>query len=134
MSPKSFSSSQPSERRNGVRAEIDNRTPTRRARDEAIASAVEADRSRILRALHAASHRGARGLELRGGRLARDLMASLVRARRARRLTQEQVARRLGMPQSVIGRFESGTHSPTLGTLTRYAAAIGATLVVRIPA
>ncbi|MBI3097424.1 MAG: helix-turn-helix transcriptional regulator [Planctomycetes bacterium] len=117
-----------------MRVEADRRTPARRARDEAIARDVEADRPRILRMIQAASRRGARGLELRGGKLARDLMASLVRARRSRRLTQKQVALSLGMPQSVIGRFESGTHSPTLGTLTRYAAAIGATLVVRIPA
>ena len=36
-------------------------------------------------------------------------------------LTQKDVARKAQMPQSVIARIESGTHSFSLGTLSRIA-------------
>ncbi|HEY9582860.1 MAG TPA: helix-turn-helix transcriptional regulator [Candidatus Paceibacterota bacterium] len=39
----------------------------------------------------------------------------------AKRLTQKTVAERAHMPQSVIARIESGTHSFSLGTLNRIA-------------
>ena len=37
------------------------------------------------------------------------------------KFTQKQVAQRAEMPQSVIARIESGTHSVSLGTLSRIA-------------
>lgn len=53
-------------------------------------------------------------------------LASEVRLLRTKKhLTQEGVAEKAGMPQSVIARIESGKHSVSLGTLNRVAYALG---------
>ena len=58
--------------------------------------------------------------------LARLHFAQKIRAfRSAKRLTQETVASRAGMPQSVIARIESGTHGMSLDTLGKIAAVLG---------
>ena len=44
------------------------------------------------------------------------------------KLTQAEVARRMGTTQSVVARLESGKVDPTLSTLERYASALGANL------
>lgn len=49
------------------------------------------------------------------------LAADLKVLRKERRMTQEQVAAKAGMPQSVIARIKSGTHSFSLATLHRIA-------------
>lgn len=48
--------------------------------------------------------------------------------RKAAALTQEQVARGMGVPPQQIQVLERGKHSPSVKTLERYAAACGATL------
>ena len=40
-------------------------------------------------------------------------------------LTQEELARRVGVPQSVIARLESGRHLPSLRSLDRIAGKLG---------
>lgn len=45
--------------------------------------------------------------------------------RTKKHLTQEAVAQKAGMPQSVVARIESGKHSISLGTLNRVAHALG---------
>jgi len=57
--------------------------------------------------------------------MARIMLESLIDERKKAGLTQVAVARRMGVPQSVVGRLESGVHSPTLRTLSRYAEAVG---------
>ena len=59
---------------------------------------------------------------------ARELIAARSRAG----LTQEEVAQRMGTTQSTIARLESGKRPPSLRTVQRYAAAVGARAVVRI--
>lgn len=58
------------------------------------------------------------------------LVEVLVRARTAAKLTQAEVARRLGTTQSAIARLEGGRVSPSFATLRRYAEATGARLTV----
>ena len=41
--------------------------------------------------------------------------------RKAKRMTQAQVAKKANMPQSVIARIESGTHSFSIATLQKIA-------------
>lgn len=53
------------------------------------------------------------------GRL--ELAQKLQTLRKHRRMTQKQVAERAHMPQSVIARVESGTHSFSIATLHRMA-------------
>ncbi len=47
-------------------------------------------------------------------------------------LTQEEMARRMGTTQSAIARLEAGGTRPTLETLEKLAAAVGAELVVGV--
>ena len=58
------------------------------------------------------------------------LVEALVRARTAAKLTQAELARRLGTTQSAIARLEGGRVSPSFATLRRYAEATGTRLTV----
>lgn len=61
-----------------------------------------------------------------------DIAIQIALARKKKKLTQVQLAKRVGMPQSQIARIESGNHNVTLGTLYRVAGALD--LRVRIAA
>ena len=57
---------------------------------------------------------------------ARIKLARKIRETRvAKKMTQEAVAEKASMPQSVIARLESGEHSVSLDTLNRVAHALG---------
>ena len=58
------------------------------------------------------------------------LIEAMVRARTAAKLTQTELARRLGTTQSAVARLESGRVSPSFATLRRYAEATGTRLTV----
>lgn len=58
------------------------------------------------------------------------LVEALVRARATAKLTQAEVAQRLGTTQSAIARLEGGKVSPSFTTLRRYAEATGTRLTV----
>ena len=58
------------------------------------------------------------------------LVEALVRARTVAKLTQADVAQRLGTTQSAIARLEGGKVSPSFTTLRRYAEATGTRLTV----
>lgn len=65
---------------------------------------------------------------LRNDRIAFLLL--LINVRLAKKLSQAQLAARLGKPQSVIARIESGRGNPGLNTLLAMAKALGVRLVV----
>lgn len=50
---------------------------------------------------------------------------SLIKARIAKRWTQEELAAHAGVTQNTITRLESGTNNPTIATVTRVANALG---------
>src|SRR5262245_64566963 len=56
------------------------------------------------------------------------VVRELVRRRREQGLSQTDVAARMGTSQSAVARVEAGAGDVRLSTLTRYAAAIDATL------
>ena len=60
------------------------------------------------------------------------LIETLIRARTAAKLTQEELASRLGTTQSAIAKLEGGGVSPTFATLHRYAEATGTLVTVRL--
>jgi transcriptional regulator with XRE-family HTH domain len=61
------------------------------------------------------------------------LVADLVAARTAARMTQEEVAVRMWTTKSVVSRLESGMCTrPTLTTIEKYAAAVGAFVEIRV--
>ncbi len=53
------------------------------------------------------------------------LVEAMVRARTAAKLTQSELAARIGTTQSAIARLEGGRVSPSVRTLCRYAKATG---------
>ena len=60
------------------------------------------------------------------------LANELISARARAGMSQADVAARMGTTQSTIARLESGRSLPSLRTLSRYAAAIGARAEVRL--
>ncbi len=62
------------------------------------------------------------------------IIEALVRARTEARLSQAELAKRLGTTQSAIARLEGGGVSPSLSTLRRYAEATGTKLQVSLVA
>ncbi len=52
------------------------------------------------------------------------------RQRKVRGLTQRQLADRMGVPQSVVGRFETAGRSPSFSTLCRLADGLGVRIVI----
>ncbi len=55
-------------------------------------------------------------------------LISLIRARQAQKLSQRQLAARIGMQQSAIARIESGRGNPGLYTLLKITQALGTNL------
>ena len=64
------------------------------------------------------------------------LFDELLKARKQAGLTQAEIAERMGTKAPAVARLESGggsdRHSPSLGTLRRYAEAVGCYLGVRL--
>lgn len=58
------------------------------------------------------------------------VVEALIEARSRARLSQTELAKRIGTTQSAIARLESGQISPTISTLKRYATATGSRLVI----
>lgn len=62
-----------------------------------------------------------------------ELAKSIIEQRLKKKMTQEDVAKKTGMPQSTISRIEGLTHGlPKLLTLKKIAGALDAKLVIRI--
>jgi ribosome-binding protein aMBF1 (putative translation factor) len=54
-----------------------------------------------------------------------ELAVQLRKMRQAKKMTQKNVAEKANMPQSVVARLESGTHSVSVDTLSRVAHVLG---------
>ena len=62
-----------------------------------------------------------------------ELARSIIEQRMKKNMTQEEVAKKAGMPQSTISRIEGITHGlPKISTLKKIANALDAKVVVRI--
>jgi transcriptional regulator with XRE-family HTH domain len=63
-----------------------------------------------------------------------EILDEILKARAEAGLTQAELAARIGTTQSVVARLETamGKHSPSIGTLKRYASALGYRLQVRL--
>ncbi|HJW40318.1 MAG TPA: helix-turn-helix transcriptional regulator [Rhizomicrobium sp.] len=59
------------------------------------------------------------------------LIGELLKARTRAKLTQAQVARRMGTSQSAVARLESG-RSPSLASLRKYAKATGSKVEIKL--
>lgn len=64
-----------------------------------------------------------------------ELAKSILEQRQRKKMTQEQVAKKAGMPQSTISRIEGLTHGlPKLSTLKKIADALDANVVIKLEA
>lgn len=63
-------------------------------------------------------------------RLETEIIQATIEARKKEKITQTEISKKSGLPQSVIARVERGTHSPTMQTMIKYLHAIGYTLKV----
>jgi len=64
-----------------------------------------------------------------------ELSRSIIEQRLKKKMTQEEVARKAGMPQSTISRIEGLTHGlPKLSTLKKIANALDAKIVIKLEA
>lgn len=62
-----------------------------------------------------------------------QVVDQLLKARARAGLTQDAVAARMGTTKSAVSRLEgAGRHAPSLGTLRRYARAVGCELQVKL--
>lgn len=61
------------------------------------------------------------------------LIRALLDARTRAKLTQAQVARRMGTSQSAVARMESGRSLPSMTSLRKYAHATGSTVEIKLP-
>ena len=62
-----------------------------------------------------------------------NLVSSIIETRLKKKMTQEEVASKAGIPQSTVARIEGLTHGiPKLSTLQKIANALDARLVVKI--
>ncbi len=64
-----------------------------------------------------------------------ELAKSIIEQRLKKKMTQEEVAKKTGMPQSTISRIEGLTHGlPKLSTLKKIANALDAKIVIKLEA
>jgi transcriptional regulator with XRE-family HTH domain len=59
-----------------------------------------------------------------------EIVDALIRARAAAKLTQAEIAERMGTTQSAVARLEGGRGSPSIATLRKYAEATGTELKI----
>jgi predicted transcriptional regulator len=61
-----------------------------------------------------------------------SIIEALIHARTIAKLSQAEVAKRIGTTQSAIARLEAGNTEPTIPTLRRYAKATGKKLRIEL--
>jgi predicted transcriptional regulator len=61
-----------------------------------------------------------------------SMVEALIKARTVAKLSQAEVAKRIGTTQSAIARLEAGNTEPTIPTLRRYAEATGKKLRIEL--
>ena len=60
-----------------------------------------------------------------------EIIKALIRARAQKRITQRELARKIGVAQSALARFESGRINPTLSFLKKVTQGLGLKLTVK---
>ncbi|KKU77654.1 MAG: DNA-binding helix-turn-helix protein [Parcubacteria group bacterium GW2011_GWA2_47_64] len=60
-----------------------------------------------------------------------EIIKAIIRVRAQKKLTQRQLAQKIGVAQSALARFESGRVNPTLSFLKKVTHGLGLTLTVK---
>jgi predicted transcriptional regulator len=61
-----------------------------------------------------------------------QILSDMVRLRNKKKITQKELAKKIGTTQSALSRFEMGDVNPSLDFLKKVANALGTKLVVRL--
>ena len=61
-----------------------------------------------------------------------QIISDMVRLRNKKKITQKELAKKIGTTQSALSRFEMGDVNPSLDFLKKVANALGTKLVVRL--
>lgn len=61
-----------------------------------------------------------------------QIISDMVRLRNKKKITQKELAKKIGTTQSALSRFEMGDVNPSLDFLKKVAMALGSKLVVRL--
>jgi len=61
-----------------------------------------------------------------------QIISDMVRLRNKKKITQKELAKKIGTTQSALSRFEMGDINPSLDFLKKVASALGTKLVVRL--
>ena len=61
-----------------------------------------------------------------------ELISKAIDTRLKKKMTQEEVAQKMGTTKSSISRFESGDYNPTIDFLIRLSEALGKTLKINL--
>lgn len=61
-----------------------------------------------------------------------QILSDMVRIRNQKKITQKELAKKIGTTQSALSRFEMGDVNPSLDFLKKVANALGTKLVVRL--
>ena len=61
-----------------------------------------------------------------------EIISKAIDARLKQKMTQEEVAQKMGTTKSSVSRFESGNYNPTIDFLTRLSEALGKTLKINM--
>lgn len=61
-----------------------------------------------------------------------QILSDIVRLRNDKKITQKELAKKIGTTQSALSRFEMGNVNPSLDFLKKIASALGTKLVVRL--
>lgn len=61
-----------------------------------------------------------------------QILSDIVRLRNEKKITQKELAKKIGTTQSALSRFEMGNVNPSLDFLKKIATALGTRLVVRL--
>ena len=61
-----------------------------------------------------------------------DIINQIIQARKEQKMTQEELAKKIGTQKSNISRLESGNYNPTIELLSKVAEALGKELKIQI--
>ncbi|MBN2094214.1 MAG: helix-turn-helix transcriptional regulator [Candidatus Zambryskibacteria bacterium] len=60
-----------------------------------------------------------------------EILKAIIKARAKKKMSQRELAEKIGVKQSALARFESGRSNPTLGFLKKVVSGLGLTVTVK---